>query len=320
MSTERLRALLLPAAAPVLWGAALVAGRVVSADLPPITITWIRFVLVSLVLLPMLKFREGRLPRPRRGETVALLLLAITGVVLFNLFLFSGLQTVTAVRSSVILALSPSVVALALMVLFGERAGWNAALGIAVAFVGVIVTITDGRPALVLAGGVSIGDLYLLGSVLSWSAYTIIARYAIRNLSSQAVLSYSSIMGAVLLTPIALRGDIVAELAAAPPVVWAALLYLIVGAAGIGYFMYYEGIREVGPNRAAVFLNLEPISAILLGVVLLGEGLSTPVLLGAGLVICGLYLVNRPAGRNAKGRNAKGRNAKGRNANPSEAL
>ncbi|NBF41772.1 MAG: EamA family transporter, partial [Spirochaetes bacterium] len=208
--------------------------------------------------------------------------------------LFSGLRTVTAVRSSVILSLSPSVVALVLVTLFGERAGWNTVLGIIVAFVGAVVTITNGAPARVLAGGISVGDLFLLGCVLSWSAYTIIARYAMRNLSSLTVLAYSSVIGTLLLTPVAARADVVIEFASASLATWLAFAYLVFGAAGLAYLMYYEGIREVGPNRAAVFINLEPVTAILLGVGLLGEGLSAPLLIGAALVILGLYLVNRP--------------------------
>ncbi len=279
---------------PILWGGALVAGRVVSADLPPLTITWVRFALVSIMLLPVVRLREGRLPRPSRGDLLVLLMLSVTGVVMFNLFLFSGLRTVTAVRSSVILSLSPSVVALVLVTLFGERAGWNTVLGIIVAFVGAVVTITNGDPARVIAGGISVGDLFLLGCVLSWSAYTIIARYAMRNLSSLSVLAYSSIIGTLLLTPVAARADVVTEFASASLATWLAFAYLVFGAAGLAYLMYYEGIREVGPNRAAVFINLEPVTAILLGVGLLGEGLSAPLLIGAALVILGLYLVNRP--------------------------
>jgi drug/metabolite transporter (DMT)-like permease len=278
---------------PMLWGGGLVAGRVVSADLPPITITWTRFVLVSLTLLPVLRLREGRLPRPSREDLLVLLLLSITGVVVFNLLLFSGLRTVTAVRSSVILALAPSVVALALVTVFRERAGWNTVAGIVVAFVGAVVTITDGRPALLLAGGISLGDIFLLGCVVSWSAYTIIARYAMRNLSSLAVLAYSSVLGSLLLTPVAARGTVIAEFAAAGAATWGAFAYLVFGAAGLAYLMYYEGIREVGPNRAAVFLNLEPVTALALGAVLLGERLAGPLLVGAALVLVGLYLVNR---------------------------
>lgn len=282
---------------PMLWGAALVAGRVVSADLPPLTITWVRFVLVSLMLVPIVRFREGRLPRPSLTDMMTLLLLSITGVVMFNLLLFSGLRTVTAVRSSVILALSPSVVALVLVTFFGERAGWNTAAGIAVAFAGAVLTITNGELSRAVAGGLSVGDLFILGCVISWSAYTIIARYAMRNLASLTVLAYSSVLGSLLLTPFAARADVITEFASASAVTWFAFAYLVFGAAGLAYLMYYEGIREVGPNRAAVFINLEPVTAIVLGVGLLGEGLSLPVLAGAALVILGLYLVNRPAHR-----------------------
>ena len=281
---------------PILWGGALVAGRVVTADLPPVTITWIRFAVVSLILLPVLRLRTGGLPRPTRRDLLFLVALSVVGVVVFNLLLLTGLKTVTAVRSSVIIALAPSVVALLLVSVFRERSTWNTVVGIALAFVGASVTITTGNPARVLAGGISVGDAYLLGCVLSWSLYTILARYAMRRLSSLTVLAYSSTMGAVFLTPVAARGDIASELAGATPATWVALAYLSLAAAGVAYLLYYEGIREVGPNRAAVFLNLEPVSAIVLGVVILGERLSVPLFVGATLVIFGLYMVNRRQG------------------------
>lgn len=283
------------ALAPILWGGALVAGRVVAAELPPITITWIRFLLVSVFLLPVLRLYEGRLPRPGRRDWLLLVLLSVTGVVVFNLSLFSALKTVTAVRSSVLIALAPSVVAVALVTFFREPAHWNTVAGIVIAFAGAVVTITDGQPARVLEGGISAGDLYLLGCVLSWAVYTILARPAMRHLSALAVLTYASIIGTILLTPFAAQGGIIAALAGQAWSTWGGLLYLSLGAAGLAYLWYYEGIRDVGPGKAAVFLNLEPVSAIALGVVLLGEALTWPVMVGAVLVITGLYLVNRPS-------------------------
>jgi drug/metabolite transporter (DMT)-like permease len=282
------------ALAPILWGGALVAGRIVTADLPPLTITWVRYLLVSLFLLPALRFITGRLPRPNPRGWILLVLLSLTGVVGFSLFLFSGLQTVTAVRSSVLIALAPSVVAAALILFFREPAHWNLVAGIATAFFGAAITITDGEPGKALAGGVSMGDAYLLGCVACWTAYTILARPALRHIPALAVLTYSSIIGTILLTPFAVGGEIVSALATSSWTTRAGLFYLSVGATGLAYLLYYGGIRDLGPGKAAVFLNLEPISAILLGVLLLGEKLTWPVLAGAVLVITGLYLVNRP--------------------------
>ena len=281
--------------APVLWGGALVAGRVVSADLHPLATTWVRFVLVLLFLFPVLRLREGSWPRPDRRDLLLLLVLSITGVVVYNLLLFSGLRTVTAVRSSVIMALTPAVVAVILGVFFRERVGVAAALGIVAAFSGAFVTITDANIPAALQGGVSTGDLLLLGCVLSWAAYTILARHAMRRLSALAVLTYSSAMGVVLLAPFVFAGGFLSTLADMSLPTVGALLYLSFGAAGLAYLWYYEGIRDVGATRAAVFLNLEPPAAILLGVIILGERLTVPVIVGALLVMTGLYLVNRPS-------------------------
>jgi len=280
--------------APILWGGALVAGRVVAAELPPLLITWVRFLLVSVFLLPVLRIREGHLPRPGCRDGVLLVMLALTGVVIFNLLLFSGLKTVTAARSSVLIALGPAVVAAAMMTFFREPARGNTIAGILIAFLGAVVTITDGHPAKALSGGLSAGDLYLTGSVICWAAYTIMARPAMRHLAPLTVLTYAAIIGTVLLTPFAVHRGTLARLAGCSWTVWGSLLYLSIGAAGVAYLWYYMGIRDVGPSRAAVFLNLEPVAAIVLGVVLLGERLTWPVVVGGVAVIAGLWLVNRP--------------------------
>lgn len=279
--------------APVLWGGALVAGRIVTVGLPPFTITWVRFLLVTVFLLPALRYKEGRLPIPSRRDLVVIFALAVSGVVLFNYLLFSGLRTVSAVRSAVIIALAPAVVALLQRAFFREHIVFRGVLGIATAFLGAIITITDARPAQALAGGIAPGDFFLLGAVLAWAAYTILARYAMRVLSPLAVLTYASAIGAVLLTPVAVREGAIANAFQQSALTWIALLYLSFGAAGLAYLWYYEGIRAVGASRAAVFLNLEPASALVLGAVILGEALTWPVVAGAVLVLAGLYLVNR---------------------------
>lgn len=287
--------------APVLWGGALVAGRVVTVGLPPFTITWVRFVLVTVFLVPVLRFREGVLPRLSRRDVMIIAGLAVSGVVVFNFLLFSGLQTVTAVRSAVIIALAPAVVALILFLVFHERLNVAGGIGIAVAFLGAAVTISEGDPAMILEGGIAPGDLLLLGAVLAWAVYTITARYAMKELSPLAVLTYSCAIGALLLTPVAIAEDAVGAVFRQPPVTWVAIIYLSFGAAGLAYLWYYEGIRAVGAGRAAVFLNLEPAAALVLGAVLLQEQLTVPVLAGAALVLAGLYLVNRPERRERNG-------------------
>ncbi|HKK65031.1 MAG TPA: EamA family transporter [Clostridia bacterium] len=280
---------------PILWGGALVAGRVVAPNLPPFTTAFLRFLAVSLFLLPFLYAREGGFPRPSRKSALLLVLLSFTGVMMFNFFLFSGLRTVTAVRSAVFIAFTPAVVALASALFFREKINLLMGLGIVSAFIGAVITITNGDIQVLLSRAVSTGDLFLLGCVVMWTIYSITAKFVMNEIAPFTLLTYGSLIGSLLMIPFVLWEGAIFSLHTQPPETWFGLLYLSIGAAGIAYLWYYEGIKAVGAPRAAIFLNLEPVAAMVLGIVILNEQITLPVLIGALLVIFGLLLTNYPA-------------------------
>ena len=280
---------------PILWGGALVAGRVVAPNLPPFTTAFLRFLAVSLFLLPFLYAREGGFPRLTRRSALLLVLLSFTGVMMFNFFLFSGLRTVTAVRSAVFIAFTPAVVALASALFFRERINLLMGLGIVSAFIGAVITITNGDIQVLLSRAVSTGDLFLLGCVVMWTIYSITAKFVMNEIAPFTLLTYGSLIGSLLMIPFVLYEGAIFNLHSQPIETWFGLLYLSIGAAGIAYLWYYEGIKAVGAPRAAIFLNLEPVAAMVLGIVILNEQITLPVLIGALLVIFGLLLTNYPA-------------------------
>jgi drug/metabolite transporter (DMT)-like permease len=278
--------------APVIWGGALAAGRIVSAELPAFTTSCIRFIIAALFMIPALYFKEKRFPKPTKTDLVWIVLLSSVGVVLFNVLLFTSLKTITAVRSSVLLAFTPVVVTIVARILFKEKITTLVALGIMSATIGAVLTITNGDVAKVIASGLAVGDIYMLGAVLAWAAYSIIIKQAMSRLSPLALLTYGSIAGVLILLPITFieQGwSLIPQLSV--PALWS-LLYLSIGAAGLAYLWYYEGIAAVGSSKASVFLNVEPVAAIAFGVLILGEELSLIITIGAILVIGGLILTN----------------------------
>ena len=278
--------------APVIWGGALTAGRIVSAELPAFTTSCIRFIIASLIMIPALWMKEKRFPKPTKQDLVWIFLLSLVGVVMFNALLFTGLKTITAVRSSVMLAFTPAVVSIIAFVLFRERITLMVGLGIIAATIGAVLTITNGDIAGIIESGIAIGDLYMLGAVVAWAAYSIIIKSAMSNLSPLALLAYGSVMGVAILIPITFfEHSWSAVPTLSPQAIWS-LLYLSIGAAGLAYLWYYEGIAVVGSSKASVFLNVEPVAAIFIGVVVLGETLTVIIAMGAILVIGGLLLTN----------------------------
>ncbi len=281
------------AMAPVLWGGALVAGRVIASEIPPFTIACIRFFLAGMFMFPVLYLKEKKFPRPTGSETVLILLLSITGVVLFNFFLFSGLQTVDAGRSAVIIAFTPAVVVLLSTVFFRERLTLAMGGGVLLAFAGALVTITYGDILVLFSEPIAMGDVWMLSAVLCWALYSMIGKFAMGNLSALTVLTYSFAAGALMLLPFAVTErslGIIPYLSAAS---WVSILYLSFGSAGIAYLWYYEGIKIVGPSKASIFMNLEPAAAIFFGVLLLGETISAAILVGTALVLSGVFVATR---------------------------
>jgi drug/metabolite transporter (DMT)-like permease len=280
-------------AAPVLWGGALVAGRVVSAEIPPASAAFIRFAITSALLTLFVSLKKGAFPLPSRRSIPPLILAGASGVALFNLFLFAALSTVSAGRSAVIIAMTPAVVALVSVVRYGERQGALFPYALLLAFAGAALVISGGDIGSLLKKPLGLGELFMIGCVASWTVYSFAGRALLESISPTVAIMYTSAIGALILAiPAFIEGGI-PVLFAAGPAVWGSLLYMSIGAAGIAHAFYYYGIREVGPSRSAIFMNLEPLSALLLGLFLLGESISLPLAAGALLVLAGVSLATR---------------------------
>jgi drug/metabolite transporter (DMT)-like permease len=136
------------------------------------------------------------------------------------------------------------------------------------------------------------GELVLIACVFIWSAYTLLGRVALSTLSPLALTALVMAAGAVpLALPAALEQ---APLAQATWQAWTAFAYLVVFGTVIPFLWFYEGVKALGAARAAQFINLVPPLALAESVLILGEPLSGALLAGAGLVVAGLYLINRP--------------------------
>ena len=81
---------------------------------------------------------------------------------------------------------------------------------------------------------------------------------------------------------------------------WLSLMYLGVLGSALAYIGYYDGIRQIGATRSGVFIALNPLTAVILGALLLGEQLTLAMCLGGGLILAGIFLCNKPLARAGK--------------------
>lgn len=277
----------------VFWGGTFIAGRIIAREAPPFSAAFLRFVFASLFLAGFVLRAHGKIPIPTPRQLSLLLLLGLSGVLAYNAFFFSGLKTITASRASLIIAANPAAIALLSSIFLGERLTVSRSAGILVSVTGALVVITGGDPAKILGGGVGAGELYLFGCVAGWATYSVLGKVVMRDLSPLLAATYACVLGGICLFPPAVHEGLMGQILAFSPTVWLGSLYLGLLGSALGFIWYYEGVQRIGPSRTGVFINIVPVSSILLAVLILDEPLSPSLAVGAVLVVGGVYLMNR---------------------------
>ncbi|MBU0943165.1 MAG: DMT family transporter [Proteobacteria bacterium] len=278
----------------IFWGGTFVAGRMLAEELHPLTASSFRFILASAMLLITILIRDRSLPRLNRRQWGAMTLLGLTGVFAYNIFFFTGLQTVEAGRASMIIAANPVVTAFLAILFLGERCSLLRGAGMLLAVCGALIVISRGNPASFFQGNSGgAGELYIVGCVLTWSAYTLIGKKLLTNIQPLVVVAYSCSLGAIFLVIVTLCSGHLVEINKLTGQGIGCLFYFAFFGTTLGFIWFYDGVKKLGAGRAAMYVNLVPVSGVLLGVLLLGEHLGSSLLIGGALVFSGIYLINR---------------------------
>jgi drug/metabolite transporter (DMT)-like permease len=247
-------------------------------------------------MIPLVLRFEGRLQPLRKKQLLLVFLSGMTGVFLYNIFFLTGLQTMMASRASVIVASNPVFISLFAAFLFrGERLTPVKIIGIVLSVSGAVFVISRGNPAEILQGGIGRGELLIFGCVLSWVSYSLIGKVVMKDVQPVSAVTYACLFGAAALLPPALIEGMAGNLGNYSSPAWLSIVYLGFFGTCLGFVWYYEGIKQIGPSKSAVFINFVPISAVILSFFLLGETIDASLLIGAALVLSGIYLTNRPA-------------------------
>jgi drug/metabolite transporter (DMT)-like permease len=273
------------------WGGTFVAGRLLAGVVPPFHSAFLRFFLAVMLLLLVLRCIEGRFPPLDLKQLGAVGLLGLTGVFGYNVAFFTGLQTVSAGRAGLIVALNPVGIALLSALFGGEPLRMASIVGIVISVAGAVLVISNGDLSL-MTSGVGVGELTLLGCVLCWALYSVIGRRAMRGLSPLTAVTYSALAGTLFLAPVALAQGVLTRIFSYGLDAWASIIFLAVFGTVLGFIWYYQSINEIGAVKSGVFINFVPLFAMLFGLLLLDEPVTLTLLQGAALVITGAWITN----------------------------
>lgn len=285
-------AYLLAVGCTIIWGSPPVITRAISGQIPPAALSLSRWMLAALILLP---FAARKLPREwpsiRRNawSLTRLALYMVTGSSLSVLAVYFT----TATNAVLVNASQPAVTAVFAWLIARQHLEPRQALGIACAFLGVTVMVFRADLGALLGLEINVGDLIMLGAVVGWSIYAVQLHRREYMPSGDVLLFLIGVVGSIVLLPLYIvERQFVGAFEPTLPVL-GAMLYLALFPTLLATFYWNMALKTLGPNRAAIFINLIPVSGATLAMLFLGERLFAYHLLGAALVFTGIVLAAR---------------------------
>lgn len=285
---------LLVAITAFFWGANFLLGGYVLHDVSAFWAAALRFVLGALLMLAIAAGRRENLFEPLRRHAATYLMLGVVGIVAFNLFFFEALRFTSANNAALIMATNPLLTTLLAAAMLGERPGVRHLLALPVALAGVAVVVTQGNMSSLLALHFSRGDLLMLGADLFWALYNVLCRRYMPQGSSLVNTAWIMVAGALVLLGVALdSGTQLASLSTRGAI---SMAVMTVGGTVLAYLFWSMGIARLGAARAAIFLNLVPVFAMLLGA-LIATAPTSAQLFGGLLVLGSVTITMLPKRR-----------------------
>ncbi len=280
--------------AAILFGASVVAVRLAVRDIPPTTLAVFRFGLGAVILLG-----GTALIRPEllRIDFRSLRVAAFLGAIFFSLFPLSfnaGLQFTEASRGALMLATMPVWSMLLAGRLTGEQLVARQVIGVGLSLCGVLVAMAERGLTLEGDGRALLGDALVLLTAFLGALYGILAKRALSRQHALTLVSYAMLIGTIVLVPIAIVEGLITELRQLDSSLTRVVLFLGIPGGAFAFGLWTAALARLSPTQVTVYINLNPIVAAVLGVLLLSERATPLFLVSFGAVIGGVLLVNWP--------------------------
>ncbi|HZY16591.1 MAG TPA: DMT family transporter [Ramlibacter sp.] len=266
------------------------------AAVPVFLVAWLRFGVGGLAMLHWLRKPADEPALPARTRWL-LFLESFLGNFLFSICMLYGLSLTTAVSAGVVMAAIPATVAVLSRVFLREAISGRTWAAIALAALGMgLLAARPQQGAGAQAGALAwLGDLLVFGAVLCEAAYAVIGKKLTGSMGPKRITSLINLWGFVLVTPFGVYQALRFDFAGVTAGTWGLLLFYALAASVWTVWLWMTGLKVVPAAQAGVFTALLPVSAALVGVLVLGETLSGLQSLAFAAALAGVLLATVPA-------------------------
>ncbi len=277
---------------PLFWAGNFVVGRaVVSDQVAPITLSFWRWLLAMLILLPFTIKPMWQQRKIIQAHFWKICFLAILSITAFNSLAYIALQYTTATNATLLNSFIPIFILVIMGVFFKEKISNKQIFGVFVSLMGVFVILTRLDFEIIKALSINKGDLWMLVAALDWALYSIFLKYLRpKELSPLPFLGIMVIIGTLVLIPLLLLNPFNET-----PIIWndgmiKALTYIAIFPSIFAYLAWNYGMQKLGAATGGQFIHLMPLFGALMAVIFLDESIQLYHLIGGACIALGLWL------------------------------
>jgi drug/metabolite transporter (DMT)-like permease len=274
-------------AVAAIWGANFTFVKFGTRVLAPLAFNGVRVALAAVALTAVALARGG--PWPSRRELATFLALGVIGNGLYQVLFVEGIARTRASDAALVISAGPAFIALLGWIRGTERISGRAWVGIALSIAGIALVVLGGSRT---APGAStlLGNALVVAGSLCWAVFTVLLKPYTHRVDGVQLSAATMVGGATVLLLVSAPSIAAADWAAASGATWGAIVYSGIAGLVVAYLFWYRGVRVLGPTRTAMYVNLQPVFALAVAWVALGERPGVVQIVGAAGVMTGLLL------------------------------
>ena len=274
------------------WAGNAIVGRLAAGHIPPVTLSFLRWSLAFLIILPFAWKHLVRDWDAIRGRLGTMVILSVTGIGAFNTMQYWALEHTQALNTLLLQSAAPLFVAVWSLLLLGVRLTLAQAGGLAVSLAGVLVILLQGDLTTLKNIEFNIGDVIFIAALAIFGLYSTLTfkRPQIHGLS---FVGFTFGCGAAVLIPLLIWELLTRPMMQFDTANLLTLFYVAVFPSTVAYLCFNRGVHLIGANRAAAFFHVIPMLGAAMAIVFLGEQPRLFHVIGFALVLAGVFVASR---------------------------
>ena len=272
------------------WAGNTVAGRMSTGEMSPMVVVFLRWLIISIFLILFLNQNLIASVKLIRGRFVWLCLMGSLGLTGFNALFYIAAQNTTAINLGIIQGIMPAIILVGSVIIFKETVNITKITGLVIAFLGVLVVVSQGDYERVILLSFNYGDIVMLCACFFYSGFTLgLKKKPI--IDPIILMTYFSLSALIFSLPLLITEYYLGSTQLPTTrIAWLTILYIAFVPSFLAQVFFIRGVELVGASKAGLFINFLPIFAAILGVLLLGERLYVYHLISLLVVLLGVYL------------------------------